>query len=100
MSLGRKKKPNITTNPNFPSLLPRGCRKTPCLVLLYFFTNVRFLVKRKRKREESRLISCRWKQTPELESGREVELLDLSSIHSPGESHSSGYSSSVAVELA
>lgn len=42
----------------------------------------------------------RWKQTPELESGREVELLDLSSIRSPGESHSSGYSSYAAVELA
>lgn len=42
----------------------------------------------------------RWKQTPELESGREVELLDLSSICSPGESHSSGYSSYAAVELA
>lgn len=53
------------------------------------------------KKEESRLFSClRWKQTPELESGREVELLDLSSIRSPGESHGSGYSSYTAVELA
>lgn len=42
----------------------------------------------------------RWKQTPELESGREVELLDLSCMRSPGESHSSGYSSYAAVELA
>lgn len=53
------------------------------------------------EKEESRLFSCltgnrhlSWKV------GEKLRLLDLSSIRSPGESHSSGYSSYAAVELA
>lgn len=62
------------------------------------FSHVLFLHKHafsggKREIKSSQL--SHWQQTTELESGREVELLDLNSTSSPGESHSSGYSSTL-----
>lgn len=82
---------------NFPSLLRSGVSKNALFSLVLFLHKHAF----SGEKEESRLFSClagnrhlSWKV------GEKLKLLDLSSVRSPGESHSSGYSSYAAVEPA